>query len=119
MEPTTEDLDDILKNLVMSIPEVKAAAILSTEGLPIASAVPQGVDETRIAANTAPLFALAEVSLIEMNRGDFEQLYVKEKDGWVVVLQAGPSAILILYLTDIRGIIIDNKGTIDKIAKLI
>ena len=50
MEPTTENLDDILKKLLSAIPEVKAAAIVSAEGLPIASALPQGVDETRIAA---------------------------------------------------------------------
>lgn len=31
------------------IQNVKAATIVSTEGLPIASALPKGVDETRIA----------------------------------------------------------------------
>lgn len=48
MEPTSENLDDILKKLLSAIPEVRAAAIVSAEGLPIASALPQGVDETRI-----------------------------------------------------------------------
>ncbi len=53
MEPTTDSLEDILSKLLSAIPEVKAAAIVSAEGLPIASALPQGVDETRIAAMTA------------------------------------------------------------------
>lgn len=48
VETTTESLDDILKKLLAAIPEVKSAAIVSAEGLPIASALPQGVDETRI-----------------------------------------------------------------------
>ncbi|MCK4369893.1 MAG: roadblock/LC7 domain-containing protein, partial [Candidatus Lokiarchaeota archaeon] len=52
VEPTTDSLDDILMKLLSAIPEVKAAAIVSAEGLPIASALPQGVDETRIAAMT-------------------------------------------------------------------
>jgi predicted regulator of Ras-like GTPase activity (Roadblock/LC7/MglB family) len=48
VEPTAENLDEILKKLLAAIPEVRAAAIVSAEGLPIASALPQGVDETRI-----------------------------------------------------------------------
>lgn len=49
MDPNTpETLDDLLRKLLGAIPEVKAAAIVSAEGLPIASALPQGVDKTRI-----------------------------------------------------------------------
>ena len=39
MESTSESLDDILKKLLNAIPEVKEAAIVSAEGLPIASAI--------------------------------------------------------------------------------
>lgn len=99
MEPTTENLDDILKKLLASIPEVKAAAIVSTEGLPIASALPQGVDETRIAAMTATLLSIAERSVIEMEKGEFDQLYIKGSDGYLLVLQAGPNAVLTISTT--------------------
>ena len=122
MEPTTENLDDILKKLLSAIPEVKAAAIVSAEGLPIASALPQGVDETRIAAMTAALLSLAERSVIEMEKGEFNQLYVKGSDGYLLVLQAGPNAVLTVSTTkDVRlGLIfLDYKRTCEKIVKLI
>ncbi len=122
MEPTTDSLDDILKKLLAAIPEVKAAAIVSAEGLPIASALPQGVDETRIAAMTAALLSLAERSVIEMEKGEFDQLYVKGSDGYLLVLQAGPNAVLTVSTTkDVRlGLIfLDCKRTCEKIAKLI
>ncbi len=122
MEPTTESLDEILKKLLAAIPEVKAAAIVSAEGLPIASALPQGVDETRIAAMTAALLSLAERSVIEMEKGEFDQLYVKGSDGYLLVLQAGPNAVLTVSTTkDVRlGLIfLDCKRTCEKIAKLI
>jgi len=122
MEPTTENLDDILKKLLSAIPEVKAAAIVSAEGLPIASALPQGVDETRIAAMTAALLSLAERSVIEMDKGEFDQLYVKGSDGYLLVLQAGPNAVLTVSTTkDVRlGLIfLDCKRACEKIAKLI
>jgi len=103
MDPTTDSLDDILKKLLASIPEVKAAAIVSAEGLPIASALPQGVDETRISAMTAALLSLAERTVIEMKKGEFEQLYVKGSDGYLLLLQAGPNAVLIVSTTkDVR-----------------
>jgi predicted regulator of Ras-like GTPase activity (Roadblock/LC7/MglB family) len=122
MEPTTDSLDEILKKLLAAIPEVKAAAIVSAEGLPIASALPQGVDETRIAAMTAALLSLAERSVIEMEKGEFDQLYVKGSDGYLLVLQAGPNAVLTVSTTkDVRlGLIfLDCKRTCEKIAELI
>jgi len=62
LEPgTPETLDDLLKKLLGAIPEVKAAAIVSAEGLPIASALPQGVDATEIAYFTD---AVLQVSVI-------------------------------------------------------
>ena len=122
MEPTTETLDDILKKLLAAIPEVKAAAIVSAEGLPIASALPQGIDETRIAAMTAALLSLSERAVIEMEKGEFEQLYVRGNEGYLLVLQAGPNAVLTVSTTkDVRlGLIfLDCKRTTEKIAKLI
>jgi predicted regulator of Ras-like GTPase activity (Roadblock/LC7/MglB family) len=122
VEPTAENLDEILKKLLAAIPEVRAAAIVSAEGLPIASALPQGVDETRIAAMTAALLSLAERAVIEMDKGEFDQLYVKGSEGYLLVLGAGPNAVLTVSTTkDVRlGLIfLDCKRTCKKIAKLI
>lgn len=121
-EEVPETLDIILKRLLSAIPEVKAAAIVSVEGLPIASALPQGIDETRIAAMTAALLSLAERAIQEMRKGDFEQVYVKGTDGYLLVLAAGQNAVLTVSTTkDVRlGLIfLDCKRTCDKIAKII
>ncbi len=40
-----------------SDPNVRVVAILTMEGIPIASVLPQGVDETRVAAMGASIFA--------------------------------------------------------------
>jgi len=115
-------LSYILKRLLAAIPEVKAAAIVSAEGLPIASALPQGVDETKIAAMTAALLSLAERSVMEMEKGMLDQIYVKGTDGYLLALQCGPKAILTISTTnDVRlGLIfLDCKRTCEKIADLI
>jgi len=98
-----DSLDDFLRKLLGANPEVISAAIVSAEGLPIASALPQGVDETRIAAMTATLFSLSEKAIIEMRKGDFDQLYIKGSEGYLLVMQAGQNAVLILSTTrDVR-----------------
>ena len=119
---TPESLDDLLKKPLGAIPEVKAAAIVSAEGLPIASALPQGVDETRIAAMTAALLSLSERAIIEMGKGDFDQLYVKGSSGYLLILQAGPNAVLTVSTSSevrLGLILLDCRRTCEKIAQLI
>lgn len=122
MESAPESLDEILQKLLAAIPEVKSAAIVSVEGLPIASALPQNIDETRIAAMTAAILSLGERAIHEMNLADFEQVFVKGTDGYLLVMAAGPNAVLTVTTTkDVRlGLIfLDCKRTCEKIAKLI
>ena len=123
MDPNTpETLDHLLRKLLGAIPEVKAAAIVSAEGLPIASALPQGVDETRIAAMTAALLSLSERAIIEMSKGDFDQLYIKGSSGYLLILQAGPNAVLTVSTTSevrLGLILLDCRRTCEKISKLI
>ncbi len=119
---TPDSLDDLLKKLLAAIPEVEAAAIVSAEGLPIASALPRDVDETRIAAMTAALLSLSERAIIEMQKGDFDQLYIRGSDGYLLVLQAGPNAVLTVSAAkDVRLglILLDCRRTCEKIAQLI
>lgn len=118
----TETLDDILKNLLASIPEVISAAIVSVEGLPIASALPADVDETRIAAMTAAILSLGERAAQELGKGALEQVFVRGVSGYILVMSAGPNAVLTLSTTkDVKlGLIfLDSKRTCDKIAKLV
>jgi uncharacterized protein len=122
MMSNTETLDDILKNLLASIPEVISAAIVSVEGLPIASALPADVDETRIAAMTAAILSLGERAAQELGKGALEQVFVRGVSGYILVMSAGPNAVLTLSTTKevkLGLIFLDSKRTCDKIAKLV
>jgi len=122
MSRTPDSLEEFLKKLLAAIPEVKAAVIVSAEGLPIASALPRDVDETRIAAMTATLLSLSERVIIEMQKGDFDQLYIRGNDGYLLVLQAGPNAVLTVSVDKNVGlglILLDCRRTCEKIAQLI
>jgi len=111
-----------LDRLLGAIPEVTSAAIVSTEGLPITSALPQGIDETRTAAMTATLLSLSERAIIEMGKGDFDQLYIKGSEGYLLVMQAGPNAVLTVSTTkEVRLglILLDCRRTCEKISQLL
>ena len=117
-----ETLEDILKNLLASIPEVQSAAVVSIEGLPIASALPPDVDETRIAAMTAAILSLAERAAQEFGKGMFEQVFVRGQLGYVLTMAAGPNSVLTISTTKnvkLGLIFLDTKRTCDKIAKLV
>ncbi|MBY9009025.1 MAG: roadblock/LC7 domain-containing protein [Candidatus Lokiarchaeota archaeon] len=115
-----DDKLNVLIELIKQNSGVKDVRIVSTEGLPIGSTLPKGVDETRIAAMTAALLSLAEKSIMEMNKGEFDQLYVKGSDGYLLILRAGPNAVLKVSTTkDVRvGLIfLDCKRTCEKIDR--
>ena len=121
-EEEEETLEDILKNLLASIPEVQSAAVVSIEGLPIASALPPDVDETRIAAMTAAILSLAERAAQEFGKGMFEQVFVRGQLGYVLTMAAGPNSVLTISTTKnvkLGLIFLDTKRTCDKIAKLV
>ena len=125
MEPYSSD--DIKRKkrkgdrLLGAIPEVTSALIVSAEGVPIAYNLPQGMDETRIAAMTAALLSLSERAIIEMGKGDFDQFYIKGSEGYLLVMQAGPHAILMVTTTkDVRLglILLDCRRICEKIAQM-
>jgi len=112
---------NVLIELLKQNPGVKTVRIVSTEGLPIGSALPKEVDETRISAMIAALLSLSEKSVTEMKRGEFDQLYVKGSDGYLLILRAGPNAVLTVSTTkDVRlGLsFLDYKRTCEKIGKI-
>jgi len=90
-----EEVYDILKKLLAAIPEVQAAALVSNEGLPIVSVLQGDVNEKKIAAITAALCSLAKKAISELKNGDFDQLYIRYSDGYLLVRQVSPDAILI------------------------
>ena len=108
--------------LLGAIPEVKAAMIASIEGIPIASKLPQGVDDTKLAAMTAALLSLSEKAITEMGLGDFDQLYIKGSSGYLLTMKAGPRAFLTALTTpEVRFglILLDCRRMCEKIDAIL
>ncbi len=75
--------------------EVEAAAVVSPDGLPMASALPPDVEEDRLAAMSASLLTLGERAAHNLNRGELAQVLVEGERGYVLLMAAGPNAVLV------------------------
>jgi len=118
----SNDLDSVLKGLLGSIPEIQGAAIVSVEGLPIASLLSPDVDETKIAAMTAAILSLAERAALELDKGEMEQVYIRGSKGYILVMAAGMNAVLIVITTKeikLGLVFLECKRACQKIVKLI
>jgi predicted regulator of Ras-like GTPase activity (Roadblock/LC7/MglB family) len=85
---------DRLRQLHASSPDTEASAVVSVDGLSIASALPQGVEEDRVSAMSAAMLSLGERIANELGRGTLEQVYIKGEKGYVVLMSVGQEAVL-------------------------
>ena len=83
-----------LRDLQASSPDIEASAIVSVDGLTIASALPQDVEEDRVSAMSAAMLSLGERIAAELGRGQLDQVYIKGSDGYVVLMSVGEEAVL-------------------------
>jgi hypothetical protein len=83
-----------LRDLQISSPDIEAAAIVSVDGLPIASSLPQGVEEDRVSAMSAAMLSLGERIASELGRGMLDEVYVKGEKGYVILRAVGEEAVL-------------------------
>lgn len=90
----TERLVRRLQELQMNTPDVEATAVVSVDGLTMASFLPAGVEEDRVSAMSAAMLSLGERIASELGRGMLDEVYVKGENGYVVLRAVGEEAVL-------------------------
>ncbi|MEA5476281.1 roadblock/LC7 domain-containing protein [Pseudanabaena galeata UHCC 0370] len=89
-------LESILQNLVTSTSDVQGAALVSPDGLPLASTLPSGMDEERVSAMSAAMLSLGERIGNELARGVIDRLYVEGDKGYGILTSCGEEAVLLV-----------------------
>lgn len=77
-----------------SMPDIEASAVVSGDGLILASVLPQAIEEDRVSAMSAALLSLGEQIAHELGRGLLEQVYVRGTTGYIVLSAIGKKAVL-------------------------
>jgi predicted regulator of Ras-like GTPase activity (Roadblock/LC7/MglB family) len=90
----TQQLVDRLRALQESTPEIEGSAIVSPDGLSIASVLTPPIEEDRVAAMSAAMHSLGDRIAAELGRGKMEQVYIRGSKGYALLTAAGPDAVL-------------------------
>jgi predicted regulator of Ras-like GTPase activity (Roadblock/LC7/MglB family) len=83
-----------LRELQVSSPDVEASAVVSVDGLTMASSLPREVEEDRVSAMSAAMLSLGERIASELGRGTLEQVYIRGHSGYVILMAVGEEAVL-------------------------
>lgn len=118
----TEQIIQRLKELQATTPDIEASAVVSIDGLIIASALPPDVEEDRVSAMSAAMLSLGERIASELGRGALDQVYIKGDHGYVVLMSVGEEAVLTVLArkeAKLGLLFLDMRRAAEDLAKLI
>lgn len=118
----TQQMVDRLRELQASSPDIEASAVVSVDGLSIASALPRDVEEDRVSAMSAAMLSLGERIAGELGRGKLEQVYIKGEKGFVILMSVGQDAVLTALASDrakLGLVFLDMRRAAEDLSKLV
>lgn len=94
MHSREERLRSALDSLLGSSSDIEAAALVSGDGLPMASTLPSEAEEDRLAAMSSALLSLGERASMGLGRGELQEVFVEGRSGYVFLMAAGPAVLV-------------------------
>lgn len=119
---TDSKLKPILSELNSVSEHIEASAIMSRDGLSVASVLGAGVDPDRLGAMCAALLGLADTTARELNRGTLRQVLIHGTLGYMLITHVGDKAVLAVATkpgTNLGMVFLETKKTADKIAAIL
>ncbi len=117
-----ELLNSILSDLNAVSAEVIASAVISTDGLVMSSVLTQDIDGDRLGAMSAAMLSLGDRAVQELGRGVLEQVIVKGRGGYIVLIHAGSDAVLAVMTSQtakLGMIFLEVKRAVAKINSIV
>ncbi len=96
MAINTAKIGHVLQNFVTATADVQGAAIVTPDGLPLASSLPSGMDDERVSAMSAAMLSLGERIGKELARGGIDRIYVEGQEGLSVLTSCGEEAVFLV-----------------------
>ena len=96
MAINSQKLGHILQNFVSTTSDVQGAAMVTPDGLPLASSLPGGMDDERVSAMSAAMLSLGDRIGQELARGDIDRIYVEGDEGFSILTSCGQDAVFLV-----------------------
>jgi predicted regulator of Ras-like GTPase activity (Roadblock/LC7/MglB family) len=95
VQSLSDQMDIVLNSFERNVPYIEATAVVSTDGLVIASRLRGQVEEDRIGAMGAAILSICARSGDELARGDMERVLIEGDSGYILIRSIGEDAILV------------------------
>jgi uncharacterized protein len=118
----TDQLNRILRALETGAPDVEASALVSEDGLIIASALPSHLDEARIGGMAATVLSLGTRAAHELERGDVQEVLIRGGEGYAILISAGSGTLLLTLTTKeakLGMVFLDMRRAVVEIKKVL
>jgi hypothetical protein len=94
-----EKIEELLNQLIRKVPQIRAAAVVNTEGIVISSVLEGDVSEENFGAMSAALLGLGDSVLSEVKGGKLSEIYVKGTDKMILLSKISKDHLLSLSIT--------------------
>ncbi len=121
-KPRTVQMVERLRDLQVGTPDIEASAVVSLDGLIMASSLPPGVEEDRVSAMSAAMLSLGERIAGELGRGELEQVHIRGETGYVLLRAVGDEAVLTVLAREqakLGLLLLDMKRAAEELANII
>ncbi|WP_315767284.1 MULTISPECIES: roadblock/LC7 domain-containing protein [unclassified Bradyrhizobium] len=90
-----DEINRVLRKLQSDSFGVEACALISEDGLMIASVLAADMEESRVAGMTATLLSLGGRASMELGRSHLQEVIIRGESGYAVLVSAGRGALLL------------------------
>ena len=111
----------LLRSLHAALADVEASAVVTRDGITVASPMATTADKDRFGAMCASLLALADRAAKEVDRGRLRQVILDGTGGPMLLTQAGPSAVLAVAASpqsNLGRLILETRKVAAELARL-
>jgi predicted regulator of Ras-like GTPase activity (Roadblock/LC7/MglB family) len=115
-------LRDILRKIKASSLDIESLALVSSDGLPIASLLPENMEEDKVAAMSATITALGERVLDDLSKGKLNVALVQGEKGYVITAGIKNLAVLVIITNEMAklGIVmLAVKKGVEELSKIL
>jgi hypothetical protein len=96
MAINSQKLNQVIQNFVARTSDVQGAAVVTPDGLPLASSLPGEMDEERVSAMSAAMLSLGERIGKELLGGNADRIFVEGDEGFTILTTCGNDAVFLV-----------------------
>jgi hypothetical protein len=89
-------INTLLQDFVSNTANVQGAALVTPDGLPLATTLPPDMDDERVSAMSAAMLSLGERISAELERGTIERIFIEGHQGYGILTSCGEDAVFLV-----------------------